>query len=35
MDEDDFLSADQSWKFFQIDTIVLGMCGQACPNYLK
>ena len=35
MDEVDFLSADQSWKFFQIDTIILGMCGQACPNYLK
>ena len=27
------------WKIlkvlFQIDTIILGVCGQACPNYLK
>ena len=23
------------WSFFQIDTIILGVCGQACPNYLK
>ena len=20
---------------FQIDTIILGVCGQNCPNYLK
>ena len=23
------------WRFFQIDTIILGVRGQACPNYLK
>ena len=21
--------------FFQTNTIILGVCGQACPNYLK
>ena len=30
-----FLAADKCWRFFQIDTIVLGLCDQACPNYLK
>ena len=30
-----FLPADKCWRFFQIDTIILGVCGQACPNYLK
>ena len=34
-DEVDFLPADKCWSFFQIDTIILGVCGQACPNYLK
>ena len=34
-DELDFLPADKRWRFFQIDTIILGVCGQACPNYLK
>ena len=23
------------WGFFQIETIILGVFGQACPNYLK
>ena len=34
-DEVDFLSADKSQKFLQIDTIILDVCGQACPNYPK
>ena len=34
-DEVDFLPADKYWMFFQTDTIILGMCGQACPNYLN
>ena len=34
-DEVDFLPADKCWRFFQIDTIILGVCGQACPNYPK
>ena len=34
-DEVDFLPADKSWRFFQNDTIILGVCGQACPNDLK
>ena len=34
-DEVDFLSADKCWRFFQIDTVILGVCGQACANYLK
>ena len=34
-DEVDFLPADKCWRLFQIDTIILGVCGQACPNYLK
>ena len=34
-DEVDFLSADKHQKLLQIDTIVLGVCGQACPNYPK
>ena len=29
-----FLPADRCWRFFQIDTSILGMCGQACRNYL-
>ena len=34
-DEADFLLAGKCWRFFQIDTIILGVRGQACPNYLK
>ena len=34
-DEVDFLPTDKCWSFFQIDTIILGVCGQACLNYLK
>ena len=30
-----FFACWQMLKFFQIDTIILGVCGQACPNYLK
>ena len=31
-DEVDFLVAK---GFFQIDTIILGLCGEACPVYPK
>ena len=31
----DFLPANKCWRFFQIDTATLGVCGQACTNYLK
>ena len=34
-DEVDFLPADKFWRIFHIDTIILGVCRQACPNYLK
>ena len=34
-DEVDFLPTDKCWSFFQIDTIILGVCWKACPNYLK
>ena len=34
-DEVDFLPDDEWWMFFEIDTIILGVCNQACPNYLK
>ena len=35
-DEVYFLAADEHKKFLlQIDTVILGMCGQACPNYPK
>ena len=34
-DEVDFLPDDECWMFFEIDTIILGVCNQACPNYLK
>ena len=34
-DEVDFLCADKLQRFLQIDTIILGLCGQACPNYPK
>ena len=30
-----FFAYWQMLKVFQIDTIILGVCGQACPNYLK
>ena len=33
--EVDFLIADKHQKLIQIDTIILGVCGQACPNYPK
>ena len=34
-EEVDFLPPDKCWRFFQIDTIMWRVCGQACPNYLK
>ena len=34
-DEVDFLPADKRQRFLQIDTITLGVCGQACLNYPK
>ena len=34
-DEVDFLTADKNQRFLQIDTIILGMRCQACPNYRK
>ena len=34
-DEVDFLHADKCWRFFLSDTIILGVCGQACPDYPK
>ena len=30
-----FLFADKYQRFLQIETIILGVCGQACPNYPK
>ena len=30
-----FLFADKHQRFLQIETIILGVCGQACPNYPK
>ena len=30
-----FLPADKRQIFLQISTIILGVCCQACPNYLK
>ena len=30
--EVDFLPADKRQRFLQSDTIVLDMCGQACPS---
>ena len=30
-----FLSTDKCWRFLQSDTIILDVCGQACPNYPK
>ena len=34
-DEVDLLPADKRQKFLQSDTIILGVCGQASPNYPK
>ena len=34
-DEVDFLPADKRQKFLQIDTIILVVCVQVCPNYPK
>ena len=34
-DEVNFLSADKHQRFLQIDTIILGVCGQECRNYSK
>ena len=31
--EVDSLRADKYWRFFQLDTIILGVCDLACPNY--
>ena len=31
-DEVEFLPADKQ-RFFQIDTIILDLCDQTCPNY--
>ena len=33
--EFDFVLADKHQRFLPIDTIILGVCGQACPNYPK
>ena len=33
--EVDFLAADKCQRFLQSDTIILGVCGQACPYYPK
>ena len=33
--EADFVLADKHQRFLQIDTIILGVCGQACLNYPK
>ena len=34
-DEVDFLPADKHQSVLQIHTIILGVGGQACPNYPK
>ena len=34
-DEVDFLSMDKYQGFLQFDTIILGVCSQACPIYPK
>ena len=34
-DEVDFLHADKRQRFLQIDTIILGVCGQTYHNYPK
>ena len=33
--EVDFLPADIQQRFFQADTIIVGVCDLAFPNYLK
>ena len=33
--EVDFLLPDKHQRFLQIDTIIVGACGQACPIYPK
>ena len=33
-DELDILPTDKLQRFLQIAIIILGVCGQACPNYL-
>ena len=33
--EVDFLLPDKHQTFLQIDTIILSVCGQTCPNYPK
>ena len=34
-DEVDFSPADTHQRFLQVDTIILVLCGQTCPNYPK
>ena len=34
-DGGDFLPADKHQRFLQINTIILVVCGQACPDYSK
>ena len=34
-DEVDFLPGDKRQRSLQIDTIILGLSGQACSNYPK
>ena len=34
-DEVDLLPADKHLRLLQIDTVILGVCGQACQNYTK
>ena len=31
----DFLHVDKHQRLLQIDTVIFGVCGQACPNYPK
>ena len=33
--EIDLLPTNKYQSFLQIDVIILGVCGQACPNYPK
>ena len=33
--EVDFLLADKHQRFLRIDNIILGACGEPCPNYSK
>ena len=34
-DEVDFLPVEKRQRVLQIDTIILGVCGQSCPDYPK